>query len=394
MRGVIDPDAFGQCDAVHLRHLPVQQQQVVGRLAPLAVRQGCQGVGPTGHGLGGQTHAAQHIRQHLARRFVVVHHQGTLAMQVGAQHPGRGGGVRALGQSNGEPEGAALARGALDPDRAAHPAGPLFGDGQAQAGAAVLAGGGAVGLLKAFEQLGHLCRRQPDARVSHRETQQHVLVSVLLQLRLDSDLSAAGELDGVVGVVHQHLVQPQRVAHQSFGNARVDVDDQLQPLVCHLVGDQGGDIVQKLLETELDLFEVELAGLDLGVVQDVVDDAQQVLARRLDLLEVVALMLAEVGFQHQVGHADARTKLRHSVQSVRGRSRKTVSAGSQAGSTPPARQLGPAEHRLWCYGEAGVPGIGWVCAAQQLEADFARASAHFATAAASSAGMKLRPVLS
>ncbi len=67
---------------------------------------------------------------------------------------------------------------------------------------------------------------------------------------------------------------------------------------------------------------------------------------------------------------------------------------ARPGPPPPARQLGPAEHRLWCYGEAGVPGIGLVCAAQQLEADFARASAHFATAAASSAGMKLRPVLS
>ena len=45
---------------------------------------------------------------------------------------------------------------------------------------------------------------------------------------------------------------------------------------------------------------------DLRVIEDVVDDAQQMLAGVLDLGQVIALLNGEVGAQRQVGHADNR----------------------------------------------------------------------------------------
>jgi hypothetical protein len=47
-------------------------------------------------------------------------------------------------------------------------------------------------------------------------------------------------------------------------------------------------------------LQLHLAGLDLGEVEDVVDDAQQVLARVVDLLQVVALLGMGDRFERQV----------------------------------------------------------------------------------------------
>ena len=47
-----------------------------------------------------------------------------------------------------------------------------FGDGQTQTGAAVLAGGGSVGLLKGLEEATHLLFGEADAGVTDREVNQ------------------------------------------------------------------------------------------------------------------------------------------------------------------------------------------------------------------------------
>jgi hypothetical protein len=77
--------------------------------------------------------------------------------------------AHAPGQARGKPEGAAHARGAVDPDAAAHQLDELLADHQAEAGAAVLAGGRRVRLVERLEQLGHLRGRHADAAVLHLE---------------------------------------------------------------------------------------------------------------------------------------------------------------------------------------------------------------------------------
>ncbi len=57
-------------------------------------------------------------------------------------------------------------------------------------------------------------------------------------------------------------------------------------------------------QIEVPALEVELAGLDLGKVKDVVDDGQQTVCRGLDHPEVLPLLTAEIGIEGQLGHAD------------------------------------------------------------------------------------------
>ena len=65
-------------------------------------------------------------------------------------------------------------------------------------------------------------------------------------------------------------------------------------------------MVQDLFQAEGDLFELQPVGLDLGQVEDVVDESQQGLARILDLVEIILLFRRQLGLQGQVGQADDR----------------------------------------------------------------------------------------
>ena len=50
--------------------------------------------------------------------------------------------------------------------------------------------------------------------------------------------------------------------------------------------------------------QLQLAGFDLGEVEQVVDDAQQAIGRRLDRLQALPLALVQGRVEHEFGHAD------------------------------------------------------------------------------------------
>src|SRR5687767_14930872 len=63
----------------------------------------------------------------------------------------RSGGIDISRRGNGEKESAAVAEFALDPDFAAVGLDDVFDDGEAEAGAALVAGAGAIDTVEAFE---------------------------------------------------------------------------------------------------------------------------------------------------------------------------------------------------------------------------------------------------
>ena len=65
-------------------------------------------------------------------------------------------------------------------------------------------------------------------------------------------------------------------------------------------------------------LQLDLAGLDLREVEDVVDDRQEGIAGRPDRLGVVALLLVERRVQHQPAHADDRVHRRADLVAHRG----------------------------------------------------------------------------
>src|ERR671910_163684 len=67
--------------------------------------------------------------------------------------------------------------------------------------------------------------------------------------------------------------------------------------------EQGGDLFDLPPQVEVYGLQAQAAGLYLGEVKDVVEDGEQSLAREVDCLRVLALLLVEVGVQKEVCHA-------------------------------------------------------------------------------------------
>src|SRR6185437_9070293 len=104
--------------------------------------------------------------------------------------------------------------------------------------------------------------------------------------------------------IDQDLAEPQRIAAEVSGDGRLDLEDQLKTLSGRLLAHQIPNILQDLVEVEVDILDRELARLDLGEVENVVDDAEQMLARTFDLENIVALTRGEVGLQREVRKPD------------------------------------------------------------------------------------------
>ena len=169
----------------------------------------------------------QHLFEDAAVGGVVIDHEHRQVVQpfrLRRRRPGH----RAVRQAEAgrEVEGAALADRALDPDPAAHHLHQLRGDGQAQAGAAVLARGGGVGLGEGLEDQPLLFGRDADAGVAHLEMQKWRVrecasgerppASVAANVAFtrhsngDDDLAVLGELQGVARQVDDDLAQAGR----------------------------------------------------------------------------------------------------------------------------------------------------------------------------------------
>ena len=96
----------------------------------------------------------------------------------------------------------------------------------------------------------------------------------------EPDFAALGELDRVVDAVRQNLAEAERIAEQLLRDAGRDVHQELEPLLVRLLRGQRRDGADDVVELEVGGFEIELAGLDLGEVEDVVDDAPAATCRR------------------------------------------------------------------------------------------------------------------
>ena len=289
---------------VHAGHFPVHQHQLVRAGGFVCRRDQPQGFGAVPCHVHVQPEGLGHAGQNLARRGVVVHQQHAHALQfVGPEHaPHLGLGLNT--KAGLEMEGRAHARHALDPDAPAHGLHQALGDGQAQTRAAVLSRGGRVGLGEALEQLGALLRGHANACVAHPEVQVYSALVLTHLGHANDDLAAVRELGGIAAQVDQHLAQPQWVADQGGGHIGGRVKQQLEAFVLGLQAEHAGQVLQHIVQMEIDCLQAHLAGFNFGEVQDVVDDAQQDFTRAAHFFNVVALVLVQVGLQHQVAHAN------------------------------------------------------------------------------------------
>src|SRR5690606_19218100 len=110
--------------------------------------------------------------------------------------------------------------------------------------------------------------------------------------------------DRVGAEIDEDLTEAQRIALEVGQDTRLNVEDQLKAFGRGLLRHQVPDIFQNLVEIEVDMLDRQLAGFDLREVENVVDDAEQVLARAFDLENVIALPGTEIRLQSKMGQAD------------------------------------------------------------------------------------------
>ena len=118
----------------------------------------------------------------------------------------------------------------------------------------------------------------------------------------DDDRAPLRELERVPDQVQDDLPQAAGIADERVGRVPGDVDGELQPLLVRAERQRLQRAAQDRPDGEAGRVQLELARLDLREVEDVVDDVEERVGRRLHHLEILALLGVEVGVQQELRH--------------------------------------------------------------------------------------------
>ena len=311
--------AAGRLQPVHAGHLHIHQHHI--KVAGLPGRQRLCAVGGHHHLVPG---LAQHQLQQLQVLHHIVHHQNAQGRQLVKQYLGRRMDLGTGAQGQAHMEVAALAQRAGDPQRALHQLHQLAGNGGAQAGATKAPAHGGIGLREGVKNF--LDAVRGNAAVAHGQVDLAGIVK-----NIQPDMALGGELDGIAHQVAQHLLHAQGIPLEVLAQADLVVQLQGQALglgaqaqgVQHLDG-QG-------LQAKVGMLQLQCAFLQLGGVQNIVQQLQQRARRLAHRAHVAALQQAELRAQQHLGEAD---------DGVHGGADFVAHIG-QKGGLGGCRQLGP-----------------------------------------------------
>jgi len=182
----------------------------------------------------------------------------------------------------------------------------VAGNAQPQPGSAILAGGRTVHLPEGFKDHLLLIGRDADPGIGDGETQSGRALRFLFRFRRHrhDHFPLLGELDRVADQIGQHLSQPSRIAYEHFRDVRDGLISQLQPLAMGLDSETSDRVIERVGQVKRGVIEGQPFRLDLGQIQDIVDEGQKAVRRILDHLHAFSLFFGEPGVEDQVGHAD------------------------------------------------------------------------------------------
>ena len=194
--------------------------------------------------------------------------------------------------------------------------------------------GGEIGLGERSEDGGTGGGGDTDTGVGDGDSHQNIGIGPFGDRKLDPDLTAVGELDRVVAQIVQDLPEPHGVSHQGCRGVGIDHHHDLDPLLRRRGTLAGGRPLEGIAELELAVLQLQHARLDLGEVQDVVDQRQQGLAGLAQALGELALTTVQVGVEEEIVQTDHAVHrgtdlVAHGGQEVRlhGRSRHGLVPG-------------------------------------------------------------------
>ena len=175
----------------------------------------------------------------------------------------------------------------------------LAGDGGAKAGAAKAARHAGVGLGERGEDAVQPVGGNADAGVAHRQLQ---LAAVLAYRQRDA--AALGELDGVAQQVGEDLPHAQRVAVEGVRATGGVIQLQLQAFAGGLQREGAHQLLAQRVQREIVLLQRQRTALQLGGIEDVVEQAQQRVGGVVHGAQVARLLWRQRRALQQLGKAD------------------------------------------------------------------------------------------
>ena len=89
------------------------------------------------------------------------------------------------------------------------------------------------------------------------------------------DKSSFREFQRVVHEIANDLAEPNSISRHRAWHIRLDNCGKVDIFKARALGEQTGDVLHDLIETNLPLLQFEPAGLDLREIKNIVDDRQQ-----------------------------------------------------------------------------------------------------------------------
>ena len=279
-------DLPGGLHPVHIRHLPVDEDEVIGIHPGLAKLHQLQSLRTARNRFGGNAGFFQHQFCMLTGHGVIVndenaHFMGLYLLIVS--------GVHSVGihEGDGDGKGGADALFTLHINVPVHQLHNVFGDGHAQAGAAETVGDGGIFLGEGVKQMGKKVFAHADAGVGDGEAESGLAAELPGPFHGEGDLAAlGGEFDRIAEDVDEHLAELHIVADVIIVHLAVDMALVIQPLLLALAAEHSVDGLQQAGEGELLIFQHKPAGLDAGHIQNIIDEVQKMLGRGVNLLQI------------------------------------------------------------------------------------------------------------
>ncbi len=175
-----------------------------------------------------------------------------------------------------------------------------------EAGAAIFAAGRGVGLLERLEDDLLLFQRNADTGIGHLErhhrrrlAEHRMLGAPAAESRRDIEADAAlgGEFECVRQQVLEHLLQPLGVGGDAAAEIGIDVHLERQLARIRLVAERPRHHVDEIREEHLLGIDRHRAGLDLGQVENVADEIEQVGAGAVNGAGEFDLLGAQIAFR-------------------------------------------------------------------------------------------------
>ena len=162
--------------------------------------------------------------------------------------------------------------------------------------------GGAVGLLELLEYPVHVGLAQALARIGDGKAD-HVGTFANLAPHREHDTADIGEFYRVADQVEQNLAQAAGIGRDHLRHVRLDMGAETDALGIGARGEQFHDIVADFARRHGLRLGLEAAGLDLGIVEQILDQGEQRACRGGNRADIGLLLERKIGVGEQLGHA-------------------------------------------------------------------------------------------